>query len=58
MDGPDGCEQADGAVPHDQKVAAGSQAGAGRTVAENEARRGQSGAGGPARGSAVCALRR
>ena len=43
---------------HSPMVVAATHPGAGRTVAEYEAQRGQGGAGGPARGSAVCVLRR
>jgi hypothetical protein len=43
---------------HSPMVVAASHPGAGQAVAENEAQRGQGGAGGPARGSAVCVLRR
>jgi hypothetical protein len=43
---------------HSPMVVAATYPGAGRTVAEKEAQRGRSGAGGAARGSAVCVLRR
>ncbi len=43
---------------HSPVVVAADHPGAGRAVAENGAQRGRSGAGGPARGSAVRVLRR